>query len=64
MLNFRRRKGCVEIEAMSGTQCNVQMGERNGVSVDIAPDHLLVLVHGIMARCELHQVFVHFGMSF
>ena len=64
VLNFRRRKGCVEIEAVSGTQCKVQMGERNGACVDIAPDHLLVLVHGIMARCKLHQVFVHFGMSF
>lgn len=49
VLNFRRRKGCVEIEAASGTQCKVQMGERNGASVDIAPDHLLVLVHGIMS---------------
>lgn len=44
-----RRKGGVEIEALSGTQCKVQMGERNGASVDITPDHLLVLVHGIMA---------------
>eukprot|EP01018_Ginkgo_biloba_P000016 Gb_11312 [translate_table: standard] len=49
VFNSRRRKGSVEIEAMSGTQGKVQMVQREGKSFDLQPDHLLVLVHGIFA---------------
>uniref|UniRef100_A0A0D6QWT6 DUF676 domain-containing protein n=2 Tax=Araucaria cunninghamii TaxID=56994 RepID=A0A0D6QWT6_ARACU len=49
VLNFRRRKGAGEIEAMSSSQAKFQTFQREGARADTQPDHLLVLVHGILA---------------
>ncbi|XP_057832484.1 uncharacterized protein LOC131043309 isoform X3 [Cryptomeria japonica] len=45
----RRRKVGGELGAMFSNEGMIQTVERDGVGTDIQPDHLLVLVHGIMA---------------
>lgn len=52
VLSFRRRKVGGELGAMFSNEGMIQTVERDGVGTDIQPDHLLVLVHGIMARCK------------
>lgn len=52
VLSFRRRKVGGELGAMISNQGIIQTVQRDGMGADIQPDHLLVLVHGILARCK------------